>query len=479
MITQKKNLVLAAAVAVAVAAPAAFATNGMNMQGYGPIAYGMGGASMAYDNGMAATMNNPATLALMPQGDRLDLALGFLGPVVESEGTDSDATAFWMPAVGWGRKNGPLTYGVGMFAQGGMGAEYDKNSTAAANSGDKVRSELGVGRLIFPVAYAVDSNLTVGGSVDYVWAGLDLLMAMSGGQFADMLDPAFGFGSTQTMGTASGTGVDLLAGALGGGAITGVNWARFEFSNPDPFRGESQGTGFAGKIGMTYKISPALTVGATYHSKTALGDLEADDAKMKASVVCTVGGCGFAGDATATIKGKIVIKDFQWPSTFGVGMAYQASDKLMVAADYKRIGWKEVMKDFRMIFTADATQSDPLASGFGFGGTTVDATLFQDWDDQDVYQIGAAYKLTDTTTLRVGYNTANNPIPDKYVQPLFPAIMESHYTLGAGFVLGKTSTFDVAIAHAPQVEATNSDPTGGQTSKSGGNSFQVMYSNRF
>ena len=59
-----------------------YATNGMNLEGYGPIATGMGGASMAYDNGTAAMMNNPATLGLMPEGDRLDVALGYLGPHV-------------------------------------------------------------------------------------------------------------------------------------------------------------------------------------------------------------------------------------------------------------------------------------------------------------------------------------------------------------------------------------------------------------
>lgn len=37
------------------------ARNGMNMEGYGPIACGMGGACMAFDNGTAAVMNNPAT----------------------------------------------------------------------------------------------------------------------------------------------------------------------------------------------------------------------------------------------------------------------------------------------------------------------------------------------------------------------------------------------------------------------------------
>ena len=31
-----------------------YPTNGMNVEGYGPIASGMGGASMAYDNGNAA-----------------------------------------------------------------------------------------------------------------------------------------------------------------------------------------------------------------------------------------------------------------------------------------------------------------------------------------------------------------------------------------------------------------------------------------
>ena len=45
--------------AVGLAAPTlAMATNGMIMEGYGPIAAAMGGASMAHDNGTAALANN-------------------------------------------------------------------------------------------------------------------------------------------------------------------------------------------------------------------------------------------------------------------------------------------------------------------------------------------------------------------------------------------------------------------------------------
>src|SRR5690606_21581711 len=71
------------AMGIALGVPlAGHATNGMNLEGYGPIATGMGGASMAYDNGTAAVMNNPATLGLMEEGNRLDFALGALRPDV-------------------------------------------------------------------------------------------------------------------------------------------------------------------------------------------------------------------------------------------------------------------------------------------------------------------------------------------------------------------------------------------------------------
>ena len=152
-----KKTLIAASISSVLAAPAVYATNGMNIEGYGPIAAGMGGASMAYENGSAATMNNPATLGLMNDGQsRLELAIGFLGPDVEASipsmpaaGTaKSGGDAYYMPALGWTRKEGKLSYGVGMFAQGGMGTEYEANTFMAAGTGEAVRSEVGVGRLL-------------------------------------------------------------------------------------------------------------------------------------------------------------------------------------------------------------------------------------------------------------------------------------------------------------------------------------------
>jgi long-chain fatty acid transport protein len=103
------NKLAATLAAVGLAAPSlAMATNGMVMEGYGPIAAGMGGAAMAYDNGTAALANNPATLALMADGSRLDVMLGFVGPDLEtSMGCGQiEADAFYMPAIGYVKKAG-------------------------------------------------------------------------------------------------------------------------------------------------------------------------------------------------------------------------------------------------------------------------------------------------------------------------------------------------------------------------------------
>src|SRR5512139_3607863 len=116
------NKLAATLAAVGLAVPgAANATNGMIMEGYGPIAAGMGGASMAYDNGTAAMANNPATLGLMANGSRVDVMLRFVGPDVKTPFGTSKADAFYMPAAGYVKKQDKLAYGVGIYGQGGMG----------------------------------------------------------------------------------------------------------------------------------------------------------------------------------------------------------------------------------------------------------------------------------------------------------------------------------------------------------------------
>ncbi|MFA4949167.1 MAG: aromatic hydrocarbon degradation protein, partial [Candidatus Krumholzibacteriia bacterium] len=129
----------AALLAVALLAAGAYATNGMNLEGYGPMSVGMGGTSFAFWNGTAAVMNNPATLGLLTNGMHLDLALGNLGPDVNAIATTpggamgaiSSSTAFYMPALGFVVKKNAFAFGLAVFSQGGMGTEYGKESWMA------------------------------------------------------------------------------------------------------------------------------------------------------------------------------------------------------------------------------------------------------------------------------------------------------------------------------------------------------------
>jgi long-chain fatty acid transport protein len=53
-------------------------------------------------------------------------------------------------------------------------------------------------------------------------------------------------------------------------------------------------------------------------------------------------------------SGRMTVVDFQWPAMTAVGLSWQATPSVLLAADVKRLGWAAVMKDFRCATTAPA-----------------------------------------------------------------------------------------------------------------------------
>ena len=422
------------------AAGSAYATNGMLMEGYGPISAGMGGTSQAVDHGDAAMSQNPATLAMMPDGSsRLDLALGVLGPDVSGGMmgmiAKSGGTAYFMPAIGYVKRNGAYTYGVGMFAQGGMGTDYEATSFLAMGSGAPVRAELGVGNVIFPFAYQVSPDVSVGFAVKYIWSSLDMLMAASGVQLGAMVTGASG----------------NLAGALA--PLAGAPWARINFSDDGRFTGAAKSTGFGGSIGTTVKLNKELTMGASYQLKSSLADMKTGGT--------TASMTAFGGFVD---QGQITVIDFQMPSVVAIGAAWQVKPSLLLAADVKYIGWAESMKSFKLRY--DSAKM----------GGSVSFALPQNWNDQTVISLGAAFKTNEQLTLRAGLNLAANPIPDATVNPLFPATVKNHFTLGLGYQSAPAGEFNASLTLAPRTSVTSGS---GVVISHGQTNLQLMYSHRF
>jgi long-chain fatty acid transport protein len=67
------------------------------------------------------------------------------------------------------------------------------------------------------------------------------------------------------------------------------------------------------------------------------------------------------------------------------------------------------------------------------------------------------YRVNHRLGLRVGYNYGKNPVPDTWLNPLFPAIVERHYTAGLDYRTGEKGCVAVAVSYAPKVTATTSD----------------------
>jgi long-chain fatty acid transport protein len=367
---------------------AAYATNGMDLDGYGAVAAGMGGASFAIDNGNAGMMNNPATLGLRPDGTTIGLGMTILMPRVDETVptatgyvvVDSNGTRYLMPNFSIVQKTGRYTYGIGVYPQGGMGSEWGNKLSGGMNL--EQRSEIGFGRVMLPLAVNVTDSLTLAAQLEYAWASLDL----------KMINPMTG--------------------------------EYYSFSDHSAYTGQATGSGPAFSLGAHYQITPLWSVGASYHSQTHLNDMKAE---------------GYLNTPDNPANFRVV--NAQWPATYGVGAAFQASSRLKLAVDIKRILWSKTLNSFQL-----EVNGQPV---FGPNGAP------QNWRNQTVYMLGGEYQLTPDLSLRAGFNSARNPVPDNTLSPLGPAIIKSQYTMGLGWEITPAHRIDASMAYAPEVAQTN------------------------
>jgi long-chain fatty acid transport protein len=237
--------------------------------------------------------------------------------------------------------------------------------------------------------------------------------------------------------------------------------ARLDFSNNNKFTGAAKSAGWTGKFGGVFQVNKDFMLGASYQLKTNLADMTTTAGQASFT------GYDSAGNVIMPTSGKITVQNFQMPSTLTIGMAYQASKALMLAADVKSIGWSSVMKNFSMSYSSTA-----LPGPMSF-------SMPQNWKDQTVVALGGAYQLNDAWTLRAGYNHASNPIPNDTVNPLFPAIVKDHYTAGFGYKVSKAISVDAAISHAPTVTVVNTSGQAPLTISHSQTNYQMLLSYRY
>src|SRR5690606_15990226 len=140
---------------------------------------------------------------------------------------------------------GNLTIGIGAFAQGGLGTEYGRSSflsraTGGADTGLENSSRLLVLDIPLAASYKVSEALTIGGSVDALWQGLNL----------DLLLGADQVGSLLGSGRAKGSLVPVLAG------LPALQGAHFSLTKNKLLGSGVDAWGIAGRLGLAYQLTP-------------------------------------------------------------------------------------------------------------------------------------------------------------------------------------------------------------------------------
>ena len=410
--TKMKRLVGALAVAGVMAPGIALATNGYFSHGYGMKAKGMAGIGIALPQDALAAATNPAGMAFV--GDRLDIGLDWFRPIRDAEivgnalpalnrdYNGSDQKNFFIPEFGYNKMLGwNMALGVSVYGNGGMNTNYKDGIPLFGTS----RAGVDLMQLfVAPTfAYKIDKNHAVGISLNLAYQRFK----------------AYGLQNF----TAPGFSVS---------------------SNDITNNGYDSSTGWGIKIGYTGNLTEAVTLGATYQSRTRMSKF-------------------------SDYKGLFAEQgDFDIPENYGIGIAIRATPKLTVAADVQHINYGQIESVGNKVdcFFAGLCQLG-ADNGPGFG-----------WRNMTVFKLGASYAWSDKLTLRAGLSTTRQPIPKG--QTLFnmiaPGVVENHLTLGATWAVSPSSELTLAYMHAfsKKVNGAGSIPLAGF---GGGNANLKMYQN--
>jgi len=382
----------------------AVATNGFNQIGFGAESIAMGGADLAVARDTSALNTNPAGLTQI-KGSRLDmnLAVADTGRIRHRDefGNDrnNDNKYPRLGNISYARrlKGYPVTIGLGLFAQGGTGNVYNNLNTAFGTR-DDLSILFRVARITPGLAWQVNNALSIGASVVGTYADLEQEV-FPNTSFVNPVDPSRSFFG-------------------------------FKLKDMNDFN--------AGiKLGVMYKPNDWLTLGAAYNSKV--------DIKLKGRM---------AVDFSALGLGKVSYRNAEainidQPRELGAGAAIQATDKLLLSLELTWIEWsKAVTRGITRASRPDNAAAPP----------TLENGINNNWRDQYVFAVGAAYDWNARTVLRAGYNYGRNPIPNENLSPLFNIIDKHHLTVGFGYAPDAIWRIDGALEWSIRSDETYTNP---------------------
>ena len=391
-----RKITYTTALAIALAASPALATNGIRMIGFGPVQESMGGVSVGAGLDAATVLTNPANMAGLP--GRVDFGATYfsadvkytaasLAPgVIASTGEqESDRKPGPVPAFGLVIPlNDEVRFGLGAYGVAGLGTDYPYN--VADNTAYTNYAQM---RFAPGLSWRINDLVSVGGTVNLYYSSLGYNV---GGQ-------SFG-------------------------QVT---------------HNDSTNFGIGGTVGVRVTPMKALSIGIAYESEGFHPTFKYNTPQF------TFDPDGPGPGGPITIPANVEELTFNSPQVLSGGIGFQVTPALLVAADVQWINWSGVLGDDQPEYEV----SNPTSLPFDV-----------EWEDQVVFKIGAQLAASDAFRIRLGYDYGKQPLnEDKAIQNIaFPAIAEHHITAGLGWNATPKLAINLGAVYAPEVKLSGTDP---------------------
>jgi len=181
--------------------------------------------------------------------------------------------------------------------------------------------------------------------------------------------------------------------------------------------------GYGVKLGIDAKVAEGISIGAMIQPQMQMDEFQ--------GLKTFFNNFGYTGDASIPL-----------PNEFGVGAKFAAGKNVDIVADVLYYQW-----------------------------TGNEVFEFFGWDDQIVYKVGVEFRPSEKLALRAGFNYGESPIKGgnttapistfggatadaAFANYLFPAISETHVTLGLSYKMDKSLTISGYYLYAPEASQT-------------------------
>lgn len=368
---------------------------GLFRNGAGGRSMALGGASVARaETPLEAMWANPAGLTSL---DVAAIELGYFGGYGDADfrngvngsvGIDRNLGHSGELAVAIPFANSRGALALSIIPESALIADWSYVDAPGGTSGavtygrQRHRSQFVVVRGALGVGWEINESISIGGSVGLVYEQVEL-------EFPFIFQSAPGLVGFKTL-------LDL----------------------------ESDGFAWNGELGMTIRLREDLQLGVRYRSSTSI------ESEGTAS--------GEAGAQLTALGLAPPRSDFNYdsrvslslPDILSAGLAWQATESLLVLLQVDWIPWSEHLDRLRVTLSNGDNPALPaqVVDGVPVG-----------WEDRFTIRAGAEFDLNENWALRVGYIHAASAIPDANVTPVNAAIAEHSLSAGVGYRKGRWS----------------------------------------